>query len=79
MSTEDPYEEWERKTRVQGAKGALLIVYEARFGAMPHALAAVVEAEEDVAALERWLTLAGTRSQEEIAAAVYAGSTALVS
>lgn len=79
MSTQEPYEEWERKTRVQGAKRALLIVYEARFGAMPHALAAVIEAEEDAATLERWLTLAGTRSQEEIAAAVYTDSTALVS
>jgi predicted transposase YdaD len=95
MSTQDLYEDWERRTRERGfeqgrdkgrdegreqeAKRALAIVYEARFGAMPGALVDAIDAVHDTATLERWLALAGTRSQEEIAAAVQAHSTVLVS
>jgi len=76
MSTQNLYEEWERKTREkgfeQGAKRALALLYQARFGAMPRVIADAVEATHDTAMLERWLVLIGTRSQEEVAAAVQA-------
>jgi len=76
MSTQNLYEEWERRTREHGreqeAKRALSLIFEARFGTMPRALADAVEAERDTSTLERWLVLAGTRSQEEVIAAVQA-------
>ena len=80
MSTHNLYEEWERKIREkgleqgieQGAKRALGLLYQARFGAMPRAIADALEATHDTATLERWLVLVGTRSQEEVAAAVQA-------
>jgi hypothetical protein len=78
MSTQNLYEEWERKTHEkgleQGAKRALALLYQARFGAMPRAVADAVEATHNTATLERWLVLIGTRSQEEVAAAVQADS-----
>jgi hypothetical protein len=78
MSTQNLYEEWERKQREkwleQGAKRALALLYQARFGAMPRAIADALEATHDTATLERWLVLVGTRSQEEVAAAVQADS-----
>jgi hypothetical protein len=74
MSTQNLYEEWERaireQGREQGAKRALVMLYEARFGAMPPALAEAVETTRDSATLESWLLLVGTRSQEEVAAAM---------
>jgi hypothetical protein len=88
MSTQSLYEEWERKVaqtgreqgreegREQGTKRALGVLYEARFGAMPLALAEAIENVHDVATLERWLVLVGTRSQDEVAAAVQAQSAA---
>ena len=78
MSTQNLYEEWERKTHEkgleQGSKRALALLYQARFGAMPRAVADAVEATHNTATLERWLVLIGTRSQEEVAAAVQADS-----
>lgn len=83
MSTQNLYEEWERKTREQGreqeAKRALTIVYESRFGAMPRAIVEAIEAVHDMATLERWLSLVGTRSQEEVADAVQANRAPLTS
>ena len=91
MSTQDVYEEWERKTREQGValglerglergreegeqavKRALTLVYEARFGAVPGSIADAIESVHNLPTLERWLVLAGTRSQPEIAAAIQA-------
>jgi hypothetical protein len=88
MSTQDLYEEWERKTRERGlaqgltqgreegreqeVKRAITLLYEARFGAMPRSITDAIEAAHDTATLERWLILVGTRLQAEIAAALQA-------
>jgi hypothetical protein len=53
-----------------GVAHSLLEVYEARFGAMPEDLRAVVEGIDDEPTLVRWLRLVGTRSADEIAAAI---------
>jgi len=78
MSMPNLYEEWERKIREKGleqeAKRLLGLLYQARFGAMPRAIADAVEATHDTATLERRLVLVGTWSQEEVAAAVQADS-----
>jgi hypothetical protein len=91
MSTQNLYEEWERTTRERGreegreqgreqeAKRALAVLYEARFGPMPRPIADAIEAARDVATLERWLVLVGTRPQEAVAAAILAESAALES
>ena len=47
-------------------------VYEARFGAMPAEVRAMIEGTQVEATLRPWLKLAATRSAEEIAAAVHA-------
>jgi flagellar biosynthesis/type III secretory pathway protein FliH len=54
----------------QGLAHSLVEVYEARFGAMPEDLRAVVEDTDDEPTLVAWLRLAGTRSADEIAAAI---------
>jgi len=54
----------------QGVAHSLVEVYEARFGAMPEDLRAVVEDTDDEPMLVAWLRLAGTRSVDEIAAAI---------
>jgi hypothetical protein len=54
----------------QGIKQGLVEVYEARFGAMSDDLRAVVEDTDDEPTLVAWLRLAGTRSADEIAAAI---------
>jgi flagellar biosynthesis/type III secretory pathway protein FliH len=54
----------------QGIKQGLVEVYEARFGAMSDDLRAVVEDTDDEPTLVAWLRLAGTRSADEIAAAM---------
>ena len=54
----------------QGVVHALVEVYEARFGAMPEDLREVVEDTDDEPTLVAWLRLAGTRSADEIAAAI---------
>jgi hypothetical protein len=54
----------------QGVAHALVEVYEARLGAMPEDLRAVVEDTDDEATLVSWLRLAGTRSADEIDAAI---------
>ena len=54
----------------QGVAHALVEVYEARFGAMPEDLRAVVEDTDDEPTLVAWLRLAGTRGASEIAAAI---------
>jgi hypothetical protein len=54
----------------QGVAHALVEVYEARFGTMPEDLRAMVEDTDDEPMLVAWLRLAGTRSADEIAAAI---------
>ena len=54
----------------QGIKQGLIEVYEARFGAMSEDLRAVVEDTDHEPTLITWLRLAGTRSGDEIAAAI---------
>jgi hypothetical protein len=54
----------------QGVAHSVVEVYEARFGAMPEDLRAVVEDIDDEPTLIKWLRLVGTRSADEIAAAI---------
>jgi hypothetical protein len=82
MDTQDIVEAWRREAiqegvqqgREQGLKQgvahSLVEVYEARFGAMPEDLRAVVEDTDDEPTLVAWLRLVGTRSADEIAAAI---------
>jgi hypothetical protein len=53
-----------------GVAHSVVEVYEARFGAMPEDLRAVVEDTDDEPTLVTWLRLAGTRSADEIAQAI---------
>jgi hypothetical protein len=74
MDTQDIVETWRREAVQEGVKQgvahSLVQVYEARFGAMPEDLRAVVEDIDDEPTLVRWLRLVGTRSAEEIAATI---------
>ncbi len=78
MDTQDIVETWRREAIQEGVKQgvkqgvahSLVEVYEARFGAMPQDLRAVVEDIDDEPTLVRWLRLVGTRSADEIAAAI---------
>jgi len=54
----------------QGIKQGLMEVYEARLGAMSEDFRAVVEDTDHEPTLITWLRLAGTRSVDEIAAAI---------
>jgi len=56
----------------RGIARSLVDVYEARLGAMPEAIRAVIEATHDEPTLRAWLKLAGTRGADEIAAAIHA-------
>jgi hypothetical protein len=56
----------------QGIVRSLIDIYEARFGAMPEELRAVIEDTHDEPTLRAWLKLAGTRGANEIAAAIRA-------
>jgi len=47
-------------------------VYEARFGAIPEEIRAVIEATHDEPILVTWLKLAGTRGADEVTAAIRA-------
>ena len=86
MDTQDIVETWRREAvqegvaqglkqgvaqgLKQGVAHALVEVYEARFGAMPEDLRAVAEHTADEPTLVAWLRLAGTRSADEVAAAI---------
>jgi flagellar biosynthesis/type III secretory pathway protein FliH len=88
MDTEDIVEKWRRKAVQegveqgikqgveqgvkQGVASSLIELYEARFGAMPDELRARVEATDDESTLRTWVRLAGTRSADEIVAAIRA-------
>jgi len=56
----------------RGIVRSLINLYEARFGAMPEEIRAVIEATHDEPTLLTWLTLAGTRGVDEIIAAIRA-------
>jgi hypothetical protein len=58
--------------RKQGIERSLVDFYEARFGAMPEEIRAVIEATHDEATLRAWVKLAGTCGADEIAAAIRA-------
>jgi hypothetical protein len=72
MSTHELYEQWKREVEnagvKQGLQQGLIAAYEARFGAVPGALAAAIGSTPDEERLRSWFGLIGTRSQEEIAA-----------
>jgi hypothetical protein len=78
MDTQDIVETWRREAIQEGVKegvkqgvaNSLVEVYEARFGTMPEDLHTVVEDTDDEPTLVAWLRLAGTRSADEIAAAI---------
>jgi len=71
MDTQDIVETWRREAVQEGIKQGLIEVYEARFGAMSEDLRAVVEDTDHEPTLITWLRLAGTRSVDEIAAAIH--------
>jgi hypothetical protein len=80
MDTQDIVENWRREAIQegveqgvkqgveQGIKEVLIDVYEARFGAMPEDLRAVVDDMHDEPTLRTWARLASTRSADEVAA-----------
>jgi hypothetical protein len=72
MNTQDIVETWRREAIQEGIARSLVHVYEARFGAMPEELRAVIEDTHDEPTLYAWLKLAGTRGADEIAAAIHA-------
>jgi hypothetical protein len=59
----------------QNAARSLVEVYEARFGAMPEDLRAVVEDVDDEPRLVGWLRLVATRSADEIAVTIRSSRT----
>jgi predicted transposase/invertase (TIGR01784 family) len=56
----------------QGIARSLINIYEARFGAMPEEIRAIIEATHEEPTLLTWLRLAGTREVDEITAAIRA-------
>jgi flagellar biosynthesis/type III secretory pathway protein FliH len=88
MNTQDIVETWRREAIQEGVKQgieegvkqgiergvacSLIDIYEARFGAMPGDLRALVEASHDEATLRAWVKLASTSGANEIAAAIRA-------
>ena len=78
MDTQDIVETWRREAvqegveqgLKQGVAQSLIEVYQSRFGAMPGDLRAVVEGTDDEPTLVAWLRLVGTRTADEIAAAI---------
>jgi hypothetical protein len=76
MHTRDIVETWRqeavREGIEQGVARSLIVVYEARFGAIPDELRAVIEDTHDEPTLRAWLKLAGTRGADEITAVIRA-------
>ena len=82
MSTMELYEQWEKQVErkgleqgvkkglEQGVKKGLVKLYRARFGALPPAITAAIEAMHEPETLERWLDLFEVKSADEIAAAL---------
>src|SRR5262245_45619965 len=59
-----------KKGLEQGVKKGLVKLYRARFGELPPAIMAAIEAMHDPEALDRWLDLFEVKSADEIAAAL---------
>jgi hypothetical protein len=84
MNTQDIVETWRREAIQEGVKQgieqgiergiarSLIDIYEARFGAMPGEIRAVIEDTHDEPTLRAWLKLAGTQGADEIAAVIRA-------
>ncbi len=76
MATQDIVEAWRQEAIQQGRERAtarsLIDVYEARFGAIPDDLRAIVDATHDELVLRSWLKLASTRAADELAATIRA-------
>lgn len=72
MQTQDIVETWRQKAIQEGIARSLIDFYEARFGAMPDDVRAIIEDTHDEATLSGWVKLAGTRSADEVAAAIRA-------
>ena len=72
MNTQDIVETWRREAVQEGFQQSLIEIYEARFGTMPEEIRAVIDDTHDEPTLRAWLKLAGTRSADEIAAAIHA-------
>lgn len=70
MDTQDIVENWRREAIQEGVKQGFFYVYEARFGAMPEDVRAVVEDTHDERTLAAWVRLASTRGADEVAAAI---------
>jgi hypothetical protein len=78
MTTRDTFDEWEREVREEGmqtgiGKGiekgiasSVLDTYEARFGAVPPALAARIHATGDTTLLRQWLRIVATAAREDV-------------
>jgi hypothetical protein len=64
------FEEGMEKGMEKGLRDALPALYQARLGPMPDELREIIEATEDVSALRSWVTLFGTATADEIAAAL---------
>jgi hypothetical protein len=83
MNTSELYEQWKQRIEGEGVerglRQALVSVYESRFGAMPAEIRAAIEATHDAATLNRWTTVIGARSAEEIADMVAADRGSLAS
>jgi flagellar biosynthesis/type III secretory pathway protein FliH len=56
----------------QGVTRSLIGLYEARFGALPDDVRGIIDDTHDEATLDGWVKLAGTRSADEVAAAIRA-------
>lgn len=76
MQTQDIVETWRQKAIQEGLERgvarSLIDFYEARFGAMPDDLRGIIDDTHDEATLRGWVKLAGTRSADEVAAAIRA-------
>ena len=76
MQTQDIVETWRQKAVQEGLERgvarSLISFYEARFGAMPDDVRAIIDDTHDEATLDGWVKLAGTRSADEVAAAIRA-------
>jgi hypothetical protein len=70
VDTEDIVENWRREAVREGIAGSVIKVYEARFGAIPLELRAMIEETRDEATLDAWLGVVSTRSADEITAAL---------
>ena len=64
------YADWQRQVNEQAFQQALLIGYEARFGAMPEDLRAALGRVHDESALRELIAILTSRAHEDIVAAL---------